>query len=388
MRLASSAILVASCGVDQQESEGLILTGARLVDGTGNPPIPDAALVIRGNRIQAAGPASRVAAPDGASVKHLQGCTILPGFINAHVHRAYEEDVLRAWVQGGVTTVRDLHAFRPVSSELFGIRDRLSARPECARIVAAGWFVNVEGGFPDAYWPGAPMITFRSVDEARQKATRLIDDGADVIKAILEYGTNWGRSNWPIPSLEALAAIVETAHQRLTPVSTHVTESRYLELALSAGVDDVNHMVTDELTDDLAERTARSGVFWVPTLELWRGAGYGLGDHVVDNLRRYVRTGGRIALGTDYAGTDNVEFDLGMPMTEIRWMREAGMSPMEIVVAATRHGAIVCGLGNEIGTLEPDKVADILVVEGNPLDDVEALRNVRMVIRDGVVVRS
>ncbi|MBN2368880.1 MAG: amidohydrolase family protein, partial [Vicinamibacteria bacterium] len=119
-----------------------------------------------------------------------------------------------------------------------------------------------------------------------------------------------------------------------------------------------------------------------------RGAGYGLGEEVVDNLRRYLQAGGRVALGTDYAGTDNVAFDLGMPMTEIRWMREAGMSPMEIVVAATQHGAIVCGLGDEIGTLEPNKAADILVVEGNPLEDIEALRNVRMVFRGGVVVRS
>ncbi|MBN2371154.1 MAG: amidohydrolase family protein, partial [Vicinamibacteria bacterium] len=227
--LAACAVMTARCGPSDNESDRTYaLTGALLVDGTGGTPIPGAVLAVKGDRILAAGPSNEVTIPDGAPVENLHGCTMLPGFINAHVHRAYEEDVLRAWVQGGVTTVRDLHAFRPVSPELFRIRDRLSSRPECARIVAAGWFVNVQGGYPGVYWPGAPAITFTSPDEARQRVARLIDDGADVIKTVLEYGTNWGCSGWPIPTLEALTAIVETAHQRRTPVSTHVTESRFL----------------------------------------------------------------------------------------------------------------------------------------------------------------
>ena len=128
--------------------------------------------------------------------------------------------------------------------------------------------------------------------------------------------------------------------------------------------------------------------YWVPTLELWKGVGYGLGNHVVDNLHRFVEAGGKVALGTDYAGAPNVDFDLGMPIHEIEWMQEAGMTPMQIIVAATRNSAHVCNLEHEIGTLEVGKIADVLVVEGDPLQNIHALTNAKLVLRDGVVIRQ
>ena len=105
------------------------------------------------------------------------------------------------------------------------------------------------------------------------------------------------------------------------------------------------------------------------------------------NVGRFVKAGGKVALGTDYAGYA-AEFDLGMPVTEIGLMREAGMTPMQIIVAATQHAATVCGLGHELGTLEPGKIADVLVVNGDPLGDLAALTAVRLVIHNGVIIRG
>jgi imidazolonepropionase-like amidohydrolase len=107
----------------------------------------------------------------------------------------------------------------------------------------------------------------------------------------------------------------------------------------------------------------------------------------INNLRKFVQAGGKVALGTDYAGYTS-QFDLGMPIREIEFMQEAGMPPMQIIVAATNHAAQVCNLEAEIGTLEPGKIADILAVKGNPLEDLHALLDVALVVHNGVIVRQ
>ena len=104
-------------------------------------------------------------------------------------------------------------------------------------------------------------------------------------------------------------------------------------------------------------------------------------------LGQLVLHGGKVALGTDYEGY-TCDWEIGMPMTEIRLMAEAGMAPMQIIVAATRHGAHVSNLESELGTLERGKIADLFVIEGDPLADLDNLRNVRLVLREGVVIRN
>lgn len=145
-------------------------------------------------------------------------------------------------------------------------------------------------------------------------------------------------------------------------------------------------MVTDPLPDDLIERMVANGVYWEPTIELWKNVGHSLDQYILDNLGRYVAAGGKVALGTDYEGY-STPFQLGMPMHEIEWMQEAGMSPMQIIVASTKNAADVCGLGTELGTLEVGKIADVLVVQGDPLQDIQALSDVRWVIHNGLVIR-
>ena len=395
--ILSTCILFCSCDTPQPDegtanltgtaaqpsnavSASLVLVNGRLIDGTGSDPIPDAVVALKGERIVAVGTREQVIISPHTPTIDVQGATILPGFINTHVHEAYNRESLEAWAQAGVTTVRDL-GNNGTPSDLFAFRDEVSPDPKYARLVAAGPMVTVPGGY------GRQPVT--SPQDARQTITSLLDEGADLIKIAIEDDLQ-GRT-WAMLSAEEIRAIVDTAHARNIPVSAHISRSRHLALALETGVDDVAHMIVDDLPDELIEGLIEAGVYWEPTLELWQcvSALHGLGwdTTAIDNLRRFSQAGGKVALGTDYAGY-RCPFDLGMPMTELELMRKAGMAPLQIIVAATRNAAHVCNLEEELGTLEPGKLADILVVEGNPLEDLNALTNVRMVIHNGVIIRN
>jgi imidazolonepropionase-like amidohydrolase len=359
----------------------LALVNGTLVDGTGASPIERAVVVIEAERIRAAGPASVVAIPTDARVVDVGGAFILPGFINAHVHNAFDEARLQAWAQAGVTTVRDeniMGTSLPLA-ELMAFRQGLAASPQSARLVSAGYMLTAPGGY------GRLEVT--SPEDARQKVNWELDAGVDQVKVALETGYGAQR-DLPIPTDEELRAIIAAAHERGRLVSAHVTQARFLAQVVLAGVDDAAHVPGDPVPDWVIQRMVSSGVHLVPTLTVLEA--YGALAPASQNLRRMAAAGVVVALGNDYTaipqnGFDH--FDLGMPMHEITRMAEAGMSPMQIVVAATRDAAHVCGLDAELGTLEAGKAADVLVVNGNPLLDLGALTHVRMVIHRGVVIR-
>jgi imidazolonepropionase-like amidohydrolase len=365
-----------------ESDQALALVNGTLIDGCGADPLPNAVLVIQAGRILAVGPASEVEVPADAKVIDVQGATILPGFINAHVHQGFDGQTLAAWAQGGVTTVRDLGAYP--ADDLFERRDVLLKDNRNARLVAAGPMVTVPDGYPIVPW-GFGALTVISPEDATSKIDQLLDAGADVIKIALDSGAIFN-TDIPVLSGEEAAAIVEVAHRRGTRVSAHVTTTGDLRRALDAGVDDMAHMVTDFLPDHRIQGLLDGDVYWVPTLELWRRVGH-FERRAVANLGRFVEAGGQVALGTDYAGY-NAVFDLGMPMTEIELMQEAGMTPMQIIVAGTQNAAHVCNLEHELGTLEAGKIADVLIVNGDPLQDTRALTDVRLVIHNGVVIRD
>ena len=383
---AAAASLLIGCDSAQVADTALSLINGTLIDGTGVDAVPNAAVVIQNGRILAAGPQAQVEIPTNANIIDVLGKTILPGFINAHVHAAYSARMLKAWAKGGVTTVRDLGAFGPYTRAKFVTRDTLNANPKCARLFAVGSFINVKGGYPIAYW-GGHAVTITQPEEARRAVNKLIDDGADVIKTAIESGYAFGQSGWPLLSVEEAKALVDTAHERGKPVTTHVTSARDLNRALDAGVDEIAHMVVDELSEQLISRMIESDTRWVPTLELWQGVSriYPIshGSMAIKNLALFVEAGGEVVLGTDYAGARQVDFDLGMPIHEIEWMQEAGMTPMQIIVSATRNGARSCNIERELGTLEKGKLADVLVVDGDPLVDVHALTKARLILREG-----
>jgi imidazolonepropionase-like amidohydrolase len=360
-RLASAACL--------SEDLAIALVGGTLIDGTGAAPVPEAALVIVGRCIAAVGPRDQVPLPADAQVIELGGATLLPGLINAHVHNAYLERNLRIWAQAGVTTVRDLGA--PLGYPYFSKRDQLAAEPRNARVVSAGPLVTVPDGYPIV--PNRfSSLAVTSPEDARQQIAQLADAGADVIKITFSSGL-------PTLSPQEAAAIVETAHEHGIPVSAHATNPHELKCALDAGVDDIAHMSVARVQDGTLRRMVQAGVAWVPTLKALRVSG-------ADNLGRFIEAGGQVALGTDAGYLAGLE--IGLPLDEMLLMQEAGMTPMQILVSATRNAAHVCRLEHELGTLEPGKLADVLVVEGNPLEDLRVLRHVRLVIHGGVIIRG
>lgn len=379
-----SAILLtvlplSSCNRESRETGGegfLALTNCRMIDGTGAGPVENAVVLIKDGSIAAAGLKDTVRIPAGADTVDLKGATVLPGFINAHVHRAYDEKQLQQWLAAGVTTVRDEAPM--LGGDFLKERDRLSQNIANATIVSATPILTVPGGYGKA--------SFTSAAEASDKVKEYVDRGVDIIKFSIEDNLQ-GRT-WALPALDEVKAIVEAAHMGGRKASVHITHVWNLEWAIEAGVDDIAHMAVEPLGDEIAAEIAGKGIYWVPTLELWSGVSemHSLNwiDVALQNLSAFRKAGGKVALGTDFAGY-TCDFDRGFPITEVTLMKRAGMTNMEIIVAGTMNAAYVCGRENVTGTVEAGKYADLLVVGGDPLTDLEALLDVRMVMHRGVV---
>jgi imidazolonepropionase-like amidohydrolase len=362
---------VPSTMVSTAEDNSIIVLVGTLIDGTGAEPLEDAVIIIEDEYITAVGSREDVEIPSDANIIELHDATILPGFINSHVHSTYEPVLFEKWVQAGVTTVRDLGARYPFFR--FYLRDQVNEDPNLAAVVSAGPLITVPGGYP-IVGNNFPSLVVTNPDHARREVAHLISDGADVIKIVVDSG-----EDLPTLSLETASAIVETAHQRNVPVAAHISSLRDLRLVLDAGVDDFSHIVPEQIPGDVLEQMVIDNVYWVPTLET--AGGYDAG-----NLRRFIKAGGQVALGNDSGLLPGIE--VGMPMREIEMMHAAGMSPMEIIVAATRNAAHVCNLEDTLGTLEVGKIADILVVNGDPLVNLQTLADVRLVIHRGMIIRD
>jgi imidazolonepropionase-like amidohydrolase len=371
----------------------LVIHSGRLFDGLDGPVVADAAVVVRGNRITAAGPRNAVEIPRCAREIDAAGGTILPGFIDNHVHLRTHlgrgEDILTPWLRAGVTTLVDTGTTREGVARLRELARTVS--PEPPRLYVAGPILTAPGGYPATRQEtGVSEIAqgLRDAAEARAVVARLVEDeGADLIKVAVERGFFADLADpdgWPVPGPEILAAIAEVAHAHGKKVRAHVTQPGELAAILDAGYDATAHTPIIELSEPLLARAARQGVIFTTTVNIWGDdPGSPLTGAVQKNLARYVRLGGRVALGTD-----GPIFQPGavMPMGEIRLLAAAGLTPREILLAATRHGGEALGLERELGTIGPGKLADVIVVDGDPLADLSALERVRVVIRDGEVI--
>ena len=222
-------------GVDVPQGAALALVNGTLVDGTGAAALRDAVLAIGADgKIVAVGRLGDGPIPEGTTVIDVEGATILPGFINAHVHDAYAAANLEAWAAAGVTTVRD-EAINMAGVSLADLMARRAAEwghPRYARLVAAGWMITAPGGYG--------RLGVATAEEARQRVGEEIDAGADLIKVAVEDGIA-GRTDLPVLSVEALNAAVTAAHERGKKISAHVTDARFLQTVVAAGVDDAAH---------------------------------------------------------------------------------------------------------------------------------------------------
>ncbi len=363
-----------------------MLTNGRLIDGNGGTPVDDAVVVVTAGQIVGVGARDSTNVPADLEAVDLHRATIVPGLVNAHVHEVFDEDVLREFASGGVTTVCDLQYNRSGATvqEIIAARDALSG-PGAARLAAAGKFINVTGGYPNLFFD-LEIINVDTTDEAVRAVEELADAGANVIKTVFESGTLFGQSGWPILPAEVAAAIVDTAHSRGLPVIAHVTNIADVDAAIAAGADGMAHLPTGTYTDELVSQIAESGMFVIPTLELYSTVLGQVGmNEMIGNLASLHDAGVRVVLGTDYDGNPSAPnfFEIGAPMKEIGFMAAAGMSPMDVIVAGTRNAAEACNVDTLTGTVEIGKDADLLIVSGDPLSDLAALAEPAMVLVRG-----
>jgi imidazolonepropionase-like amidohydrolase len=418
--ILAGAVLLAA--VTSARAEVVAVKAARLIDGTGAAPRQNVVVVVDGGKIVSIG----TAVPAGATVVDLGSRTLLPGFIDCHVHLAGrvigegenwddaavrdlpQEDAIRgvrnakATLEAGFTTVRNVGAsdFSDIALRN-GIRQGVVPGP---RIVAAGNAIGITGGHCDTngYNPGIlegdPEHGIADGADEIVKAVRYqVKHGADVIKTcatggVLSEGDAVGVQQY---SDEELAVLVTEAHLAGRKVAAHAHGAAGIKAALRAGVDSIEH---GSMTDDEAIALfKKTGAFLVPTLMAQESVDQLAKSGVLKGHRAekalYIaplarkNIGHAIAAGVKIAlGTDSGVFPHGKNAHEFELMVGLGMKPMDAIVAGTRNAAELLGLEGEIGTIEAGKVADLVAVDANPLDDVKTLTVPAFVMHEGKVV--
>jgi len=378
----------------------LALVRARLVDGTGAKPVDDVTVTIEGGRI--ASVAAGAPAPEGARVLDLDGRTLLPGLVEAHVHMSSLDvpreleahgvaKAARDFLAGGITTIRDVGSY---GRSLFDLRDAM-AQGLCdgPRMVLCGQIVAATSAgartFTTMYRPAD------GPDEMRRAVREQLAQGADFVKTMVTGALNVVHEGIDPPQLthEELHAIVDEAHRHGFLVAAHAEGVGGIRLAVELGVDTLEHGEQSWRAPEALAAMAERGIVLVPTLCLFplieelerlprwmRERAKALGEEAGRTVQAAKSAGVQMAMGAD-AGPH------GENARELVLLVEAGLSPMEGIVAATSVGARTCALQDELGTVEAGKAADLLVLDGDPLADVRILTRPErrwLVLKDGL----
>lgn len=379
-------------------SNNLILRNARLINGTGEDPINNVSISITDGIIDSImfDHASVQQYSDEHRIIELNGLTVLPGLINSHVHsgfkymkdkplRDFHEEYLKACINTGVTTIRDEGMF--IDSEVKVVLEKRQKYESeyFPRIITTGKYFSAPGGYG-----GMQPIGVGTEEEARRKVNEIVSLGIDMIKTSLEDGLDPSTYGLPQLSVGILSAICDEAHKNGVKVSAHVTQSHNLKKLVEAGIDDAAHMIFDELSDELITEMISKNIYIVPTLTVLKMFNEKYGAPVLEkgkeNTCKFVQMGGKIGIGNDFIEEELPWYKMGAPITELKLLAEAGLSNMQIIVAATKHNSEICAIDDRVGTVEEGKIADLIVVDGDPLSDIEDLTKIKFVLKDGYVV--
>jgi imidazolonepropionase-like amidohydrolase len=399
-------------GVPAQQPASKAFTGARVIDGTTRAPVDNATILVRDGRIVSVGPAASVTIPAGAERVALAGKTVIPGLVNAHGHvgnvigleqgKYSAENVrkdLRTYAAYGVTTVYSLG-----DDQAAGIAARDSQKTPAldrARLFVAG-----------------PVLAPKTVEEAR----KMVDDDAamkvDIVK--IRVDDNLGTTAKMAP--EIYRAVIDQAHKKGLRVAVHLFYLEDAKQLLDAGADFIAHSVRDvEVDDAFASMLKRKDVCYCPTLmrevstfvyettpswftdplflkhvdpktvetlkqparqEQMRTSKsaqrYKAGLEVASrNLKKLSDAGVTIAMGTDTGPP--ARFQGYFELMELELMAKAGLTPQKVLASATRDAARCMKLDREIGTLEPNKWADFVVLDADPLADISNVKKISAV---------
>ena len=440
-------LLLAPFAFAQQQSAVIVIQGATLINGTGSPAIRNSAIVIDNGKIVDVGPRNDVRAPKNAQTIDARGKWIIPGLIDAHVHfsqsgglytrpdivdlrkwRSYEMEValikerlpytFERYLVSGVTGVVDCGG--PMWN--FELRDIASRTKKAPRVAVAGPLI---GTYPS---PTAPtndpdVVKPNSPAEARELVRRQAEHKPDIIKLLWERqpGDNLQQQT------QIMAAAIEESKAHGIRVAVHATELDTAKAALHAGADILVHSVTDRLVDnDFINLLSSRNVSYITTLAVENGyhmvlaqqveltdIEQKLGDPEVvktwselakirpnevpggiprmpappkrpvsyENLTLLQSAGVRIVAGTDAGNIGTLH---GPSLHhEMEMMADAGLRPMDIIVAATRNAAVVMGKEAEIGTLQKGKFADLVILDADPLADIKNTRKIFKVMKAG-----
>jgi imidazolonepropionase-like amidohydrolase len=395
----------------------------RLIDGTGRAPVERAFVAIEGERIVAAGPVGeRDRRLPHATRLDYPGCTLLPGLVDSHVHLTFSAGAVplkqlqadsdmrlaltgmanaRAALQAGVTTVRDLGSRGRISLEL---RDAIAAGVVPGpRVLACGRPITSPRGH--CHFLGGVA---RGVDAVSRLAAELLEEGADAIK-VMGTGGNMTEGSDPLAaqfSVAELREIVKVAGDAGRRVTVHARGVDGMRRAVEAGVQGIEHARMEVapgqwgFDDEVARAMADQGITAAPTLAASfrasqakaAGAKVGLREGMVpipvrqQNARRLRERGVRVVVGTD-AGAALARFDEAAHL-EMELLVGAGWSPLDAIEAGTRGAAAAIGLLEEIGTIEPGKIADLVVVRGDPSRNISDIRHVEHIFQRGREVAS
>jgi imidazolonepropionase-like amidohydrolase len=420
----SLGIVLAQAGLSdhrfmaQGQNGGTVaLTGARVIDGTGRPPIEQATIIIVGGKIQEVGPAASVKLPAGATRVEVAGKTIVPGIINAHGHvdAARESTMsvrdqllgqLRMYAEYGVTTAYSLGSGPNDAQEGIALRDRQEQGPlDRARLFTAGL-----------------VIADKTPDEARKNVDRHVEQKVDIIK--IRVDGEDGNPNKMTP--DVYRAVIDETHKKGMRIATHMYYLKDAQGVVDAGSDILAHSIRDQDVPPafIAELKKRN-VGYIPTLtrdlsvfvyestpafftepfflrgqSLYARQVAQLKDPAAQekvrnnkeaqsikkaleqanrNLKLLSDAGVSIAMGTDSGANLVGRWQGYFEHVEMEMMVKAGLTPAQTIVAATSGAARAMHLDSKLGTLQPGKWADLVVLDANPLTDIKNLRQIAAV---------
>jgi imidazolonepropionase-like amidohydrolase len=430
-------VLAAWCGLgvlpaigqQKKESKSYVLKAARLFDGKSNSLVTPGIVVVTDGKI--AGTGSSASVPTEAEVIDLGDATLLPGFIDAHTHltMTYSEDYARAaldalrkpipemaldasvnartTLMAGFTTVRDVGSTEYLDA---GLRNAINRGvvPGPRMLVAVHAIGATGGHCDDTGWregavrkeSGPEVGVINGADEARRAVRLAHKYGATVIKTCATGGVLSLADAVDTPQLTQaeLDALVDEAHALRLKTAAHAHGAEGAKRAIRAGIDSIEH--GSFLDDEALDLMKQKGTYYVPTLMAAQGLSEQIQKgvpippairvkaddaiaHVHQTFQKAIAKGVKIGLGTDAA-----VYPHGRNAEEFHQMVDLGMKPIDALKAGTSSDADLLGLSSRIGTLETGKLADVVAVPGDPLQNIRQTEHVFFVMKEGVVYRN
>jgi imidazolonepropionase-like amidohydrolase len=416
--LFAALLALAAGSVSAQPKPVTVIRCGRLIDGRSDQPVPGASIIVDGDRITAVG--AGLSAPAGAREIDLKAMTCVPGLMDLHVHlrgtgsRPVETSsadkalaILKnaqIMLQNGFTTVRDLGEpdayFSPIA-----VRNAIARGDfDGPRMLVAPHMMSTTGGHGDHSYLAPDLdiqvpnrVITSGPDGVRQAIRDELKGGADWIKIAVTGGVMSAGDDPNVTTMSdaEIAAAVDETHRHHKKITVHAIGTDGVKAAVRAGVDNVEHAIL--IDDETIELMKRQGTWLVPTIYVL--------NHVIDEGPKYgyreesIRKGRalreerdrriRRALGAGLNiafGSDNI-FPAKDSAREFAEMVRLGLTPMQAIRTATTNAARLIGLEADLGSVETGKLADIVAVTENPLDDIRTLERVKFVMKAGRVVR-